>query len=121
LLIFHIVARREWQAAVERGVYEPASLMMEGFIHCSTLDQVVETANRFFHGRQDLVLLSINAELVTAPLRFERPVDVSDARSNFVFPHIYGALNLNAVTQTVDFPSEGNEFRLPEGWPIELS
>jgi uncharacterized protein (DUF952 family) len=122
LLIFHIVTRAEWQVAVERGLYEPSSLMTEGFIHCSTLDQVVDTANRFFRGGQELMLLSINAERVTAPVRFERPIDASDALRDVLFPHIYGALNLNAVTQTVDFEADDkHEFRLPEGRPIGLS
>jgi uncharacterized protein (DUF952 family) len=115
LLIFHILSKAEWQSSVERGVYEPASLQTEGFIHCSTADQVVETANRFFHGRRDLVLLAIDAERVASPVRFETPANADDARRHKLFPHIYGPLNRDAVNQVLDFPCDALEkFRLPE-------
>jgi uncharacterized protein (DUF952 family) len=115
LLIFHILSKAEWQSAVERGAYEPASLQTEGFIHCSTADQVVETANRFFRGRRDLVLLAIDAKRVASPVRFETPANADDARGHELFPHIYGPLNRDAVNQVLDFPCDALEtFRLPD-------
>lgn len=115
MLIFHIASKAEWQSAVERGVYEPSTLGTEGFIHCSTLDQVVETANRFFRGRPDLVLLSIDVERLRTTVRFERPANPDDARRHELFPHIYGPLNRDAVNQVLDFPCDAHEtFRLPE-------
>jgi uncharacterized protein (DUF952 family) len=46
-MICHIVKRSEWMLAVARGTYAPTSLRDEGFIHCSTIAQVIDTANRF--------------------------------------------------------------------------
>jgi uncharacterized protein (DUF952 family) len=106
--------RSEWQEAVHRGTYEPASLGSEGFIHCSTAMQTLDTANRFFEGRQDLVLLSIDPERLAAACRWETPLNSGDERRGELFPHVYGPLNLNAVIQVVDFPCEADQsFRWP--------
>ena len=43
--IFHITTREAWRQAVAVGRYTAPSLDKEGFIHCSTHEQVVETAN----------------------------------------------------------------------------
>ncbi|HEV3200634.1 MAG TPA: DUF952 domain-containing protein [Bryobacteraceae bacterium] len=108
-VIFHIVKRSEWQEAVQRGTYEPESLASEGFIHCSTTTQTLETANRFFQSQQDLVLLVINEERLAAECRWETPANTSDERRGELFPHVYGPLNLDAVIQAVDFPCEADQ------------
>jgi uncharacterized protein (DUF952 family) len=117
-VIYHLVSRGEWQAAARAGTYEPASLAAEGIIHCSTLDQLVATANAFFANRRDLVLVCIETAALQAPLRFESPRDQADARASERFPHLYGPLNLDAVARVIDFPCGGDgAFELP----MELS
>jgi uncharacterized protein (DUF952 family) len=114
LVIFHIVKRDDWQAALDRGKYEPASLASEGFIHCSTLTQTLDTANRFFRGQKDLVLLYIDPERVTMEVRLEAPAGITDGRGEERFPHVYGPLNLDAVFQAVDLPCDADgSFRWP--------
>ena len=85
-----------------QGDYRAESLDTEGFIHCSTPDQVASTANLFFRGQQDLVLLVIDADKVTAPIRFE------DAGNGQFFPHAYGPINLDAVVDVREFASEAD-------------
>jgi len=60
MLLLHMAEPDAWDAARRDGVYRAASLDTEGFIHCSTPEQVVDTANRFYAGRRDLVLLCID-------------------------------------------------------------
>ncbi len=91
-IIFHIAARADWQAALAAGTYRADSLQVDGFIHCSTAEQVVRVAQRFFCGREDLVLLSIAVERLEAEVRSE---DL--AGEGELFPHLYGALNLDAI------------------------
>ena len=113
-MIFHILKKRDWQDAVRQGAYAPPSLAVEGFVHCSTLDQTLGTANRFFRGQQDLALLCIEPQRLHAELRFESPADPGDDRASQPFPHVYGAINLDAVTQVVDWPCQlDGSFRLP--------
>ncbi|HEX4208886.1 MAG TPA: DUF952 domain-containing protein, partial [Candidatus Binataceae bacterium] len=96
-MIFHIAARAEWKAALREGAYMPASLAAEGFIHCSTREQIITTANLFYRGRHDLMLIVIDEGRLTAPMRYEAPVTANDVRAASQFPHIYGALSLDAV------------------------
>ncbi|MCA1552997.1 MAG: DUF952 domain-containing protein [Chloroflexi bacterium] len=106
--LFHITTRAEWQRAQRVGAYRAASLRREGFIHCSGQTQVVRVANAFYRGKRNLVLLLIEPAKVNAPIRHERV----DGRR---FPHIYGALNLDAVVQVVDFPPRADgTFVLPK-------
>ena len=48
--IYHITPLEEWERARAAGSYQANSLHSEGFIHCSTREQVIPTANRFYHG-----------------------------------------------------------------------
>ena len=112
-MIFHIISQSEWDAARKAGIYKAESLATEGFIHCSTREQVVETANLFYKGRNDLVLLGIDEEKLAAPLKFEAP-SPNHARTSARFPHIYGALNLEAVVMVVGFTcANDGSFALP--------
>ncbi|HWH94483.1 MAG TPA: DUF952 domain-containing protein [Baekduia sp.] len=98
--ILHITTADGWAAARAAGRLVTPSLDEEGFIHCSTHAQVAATANRIFAGSGDLVLLEVDTTKVTAPLKWERATDVQDE-----FPHIYGPLNLDAVTGTIPLPA----------------
>jgi uncharacterized protein (DUF952 family) len=115
LSIYHITTRADWDAAVGAGWYEPPSLAGEGFIHCSSLDQVVHTANLLFRGQQGLTLLAIDTERLLAELLYEAPAAPGqESRDTALFPHIYGPLNLDAVTDVVAFPAAWDgSFALP--------
>jgi uncharacterized protein (DUF952 family) len=89
--IYHLALRDEWDAAVSAGQpYRRStvgrSLDEEGFIHCSFADQVEDTASRYYAGRDDVVLLTID------PDQLEAEVVVEGG-----FPHIYGPLPHHAV------------------------
>jgi uncharacterized protein (DUF952 family) len=119
-MILHIVRRKEWDEAV--GSYAPASLTFEGFIHCSTIDQVVETANRFYRGQNDLVLVCVDERRLTSPLRYEAPsmVAAEDDRAGR-FPHLFGPLNLDAVIAVINFPcGTDGMFQVPEHLPYKM-
>jgi len=99
VFVYHITTAADWQKALDFGNYRAASLVTEGFIHCSTRDQVVGTANRLFRDREDLVLLVIDSRKLDAPLTFEN-LEGGEQQ----FPHIYGPLNLDSVSAVVPFP-----------------
>jgi uncharacterized protein (DUF952 family) len=100
-MIVHICERDAWEVAQRVGEYRPPSLAVEGFIHASQPDQVLEVANRFYPGRRDLLLLWIDPQRLRPELRYE-PADGE------LFPHIYGALNLDAVVAIDAFLPEAN-------------
>lgn len=107
--IFHITTREDWERAAAEGSYRTATLPVEGFIHCSTRDQVIQVANFRFRGQRGLVLLAINTDRVKALIRYE---DL--AGEGQLFPHIYGELNIDAVAQVAEFePGDEGYFALP--------
>lgn len=113
-MILHIAASEDWQRASATGYYAPSSLVTEGFIHCSTVDQTVETANRFFNGREGLVLLCIAEDRVRSEVRYESPATKQDERYDQRFPHIYGPLDVGSVFRVLDFaPRADGAFELP--------
>lgn len=117
-IILHITRQQEWQAALESGAYQTPSLATEGFIHCSTEAQVLRVANNFYRGQTDLVLLLMDTVKLVAPLKFEAPINPQtgqpEAGSNDLFPHVYGAVNLEAVVKVVAFPPQADgSFTLP--------
>ena len=97
--IYHIATRADWAAAQAAGAYTAVSLVSEGFIHCSTAEQVIATANRIFRGQRDLVLLCVDSARVAAEIRYENLEGGTQ-----LFPHIYGALDVDAVVAVHDFP-----------------
>lgn len=105
--ILHITKRTQWHRAQQAGIYRGDTLDTEGFIHCSTPQQVVRTANAFFRRQQELVLLVIDPAKLQSDLRYE-PADQD------LFPHIYGPLNLDAVIDVLPFPPQDDgTFKLP--------
>ncbi|TBR61151.1 hypothetical protein B4U84_10130 [Westiellopsis prolifica IICB1] len=108
-IILHITQGEKWEAAKLSGIYRAESLDSEGFIHCSTPEQIIKVAERFFAAQTGLVLLLIDSEQVKSEIRYEM------AEVDELFPHIYGALNIDAVWRVVDFESEEDgKFRLPQ-------
>jgi uncharacterized protein (DUF952 family) len=107
--ILHITPADRWAQAKNLGTYRSDSSDTEGFIHCSTLAQVIGSANRFFKDLTDLVILVIDIDRVTPEIRYE------GADPNNLFPHIYGELNIDAVVRVIDLESDTNGlFVLPK-------
>src|SRR5882724_6161358 len=110
-VVFHIAARAEWDLAAVAGAYRTGSLDAEGFIHCSTAEQVAGTANRLFAGRTDLVLLFIDSTRLGAALRYEPAADLPGA----AFPHFSGPIDLGAVFEVAALePADGRFAVHPE-------
>jgi len=107
--IFHITKREEWERAKQERVYQAPSLATEGFIHCSTADQVIRTANRLFSGQPGLVLLEIDTRRVKPEIRYENCEGGPEA-----FPHIYGPLDAESVLRVLSFePGADGSFAMP--------
>jgi uncharacterized protein (DUF952 family) len=101
-MIFHIARRQDWEAAQVTGSYAQSTLdrtlAEEGFIHASHRDQVDDVLARYYEGIDDLVLLAISPEGLTAEVRDEPATPGSDE----VFPHIYGPIPVAAVVEVTD-------------------
>lgn len=109
-LIFKIIDAGTYGAAQKLGQFLGAEIdLKDGYIHFSTAEQVVETAQRHFAERHNLLLLAISAEALGADLKWE------PSRGGQLFPHLYGPLAITQVNwakplawngTTHDFPTE---------------
>ena len=63
--IYHITTAAAWEKAQTEGAYTADSLATEGFIHCSTQDQVAGVLDRYYKGQTNLVKLTIEKSKVT--------------------------------------------------------
>lgn len=98
-LIYKIEEKTVWENALSEGVYHGAPIdLNDGFIHFSTAEQVRETAARHFAGRDNLIIATIDANLLGPQLRWEV------SRGGAHFPHYYGVLDMEAVIKTRDLP-----------------
>ncbi len=86
--VYKIVGRAEWAAARAAGVFHGAEIdLRDGYIHLSTAAQAAETARRHFAGRDDLLVLELEAGDLGEALRWE------PSRGGDLFPHLYGPLD----------------------------
>lgn len=92
--IFHLVPTKRWEKALIEGRYRPASLKSEGFIHCSTWDQLLESAELHFKEEQELEVLFIIEKHVKRNLVWEK------GRNDMDFPHLYAEFPFEAVETT---------------------
>ena len=114
MIIYHITTQQDWQKAQAVGVYTAESLVGQGFIHASTGEQVTDTAQRYYSGWHGLLLLAIETSRVRPEVRFELVMlPIGETQ----FPHIYGPLNLDAVTGIAAFePDAQGVFNLPDNF-----
>ncbi len=105
--IFHLVAAQDWEDAGEP--YAAGSLAVDGFIHCSTREQVPRVAATLFGRRSDLLLVEIDPARLEAPVRWEDCYAAGEE-----FPHIYGPLPRDAVIDVRAYhPDGGGRFPDP--------
>ena len=104
LLIFKIVPRAEWACA---GDAYPGSAhdQADGFLHFSTGPQLAETLRLYYAGRDDLLLLAVEAEKLGAALKWEHSLS-----RNEDFPHLFAALPRATVlwSKTLTRDAAGN-------------
>ncbi|MFI2648395.1 DUF952 domain-containing protein [Micromonospora fulviviridis] len=100
-MIYKILATSEWEQAQAAGRFTGTAMdRQDGFIHLSAADQVVETARRVFAGVTGLTLLAVDEARLDDALRWEV------SRGGALFPHLYGALPVDAVLAAHPLPAD---------------
>jgi uncharacterized protein (DUF952 family) len=91
VLIYKILLPAEWASFEANGRFDGSPLdLRDGYIHCSSRDQVAGTAQRYFGTEPDLVVVALDAQTMGMWLRWE-------ASGNGLFPHVYAPLPRAAV------------------------
>lgn len=115
--ILHIALPDDWESARRAGRYTMStrgvSLEREGFIHCSFDRQVEATANAYYGDLDELLLLSVDPTRLGTEVVIEPPFAGADDQ----FPHVYGPIPLDAVTEVTAWYREADQaWSLPSGW-----
>jgi len=101
-VIYHLVPIDYWEAQPADRPYVPADYAREGFIHCTKgAEQVAIVANRYYRDdpREWLVLV-LDEQAITAEIKYEL------GRDGLFYPHIYGALNRDAIREVWHMPRD---------------
>jgi glutathione S-transferase len=100
--LFHLAARDEWDAAVSAHAYAPGAYAVESFIHCSYREQLDGVYQRYYLGRDDLVVLEIDRGALEQIVGAARVIDESSTATGELFPHVYAPLPHAAVRAVRD-------------------
>lgn len=107
IMITKVITKRNWEIAKINGEINEVSLKEEGFIHCSSLEQALNVAQKHFVHEEDVLLLTIDPTLLKAETKYE------SASNGQEYPHVYGVINVDAIVDVVTLPKENGEFILP--------
>ncbi len=95
MYIIHVANKDAFSKEIGSGFYGSESLERCGFIHCSDLDTYYLVAPNFRNDPEAKVILVIGTDRLTSEVKWE------DGGGQD-FPHIYGLLNREAITETVE-------------------
>ncbi len=109
MLIFKIFRADEWKAFHEAGETLGAPIdLSDGYIHTSTAEQLLETAQKHFAGAMGLMVLALEAEPLGDDLKWE------PSRGGQLFPHLYRPLRMSDVLWVRPMGGDGAHV-LPDG------
>jgi uncharacterized protein (DUF952 family) len=95
--IYKICSASAWREAERLGIFRGSTDdLRDGFIHFSTPLQLAETARKHFSGQSGLFLVAVDTDALGDSLRWE------PSRNDELFPHLYGELDLGAVTAVLE-------------------
>ncbi len=102
MTIYHITPKEYFKDQIKNKEYFSLSFDQEKFIHLSKKEQVSGTLQRYYNGKENLVLLHLDAHKM-GKLLIEEPSTTGE-----MFPHLYGPIlpeyilkiqNLSSITE----------------------
>ena len=113
-MIYHIAKLEDFSLSMDRGSYFPGQFLQDGFIHCSTRNQVLAVANTWFLQSKNLILIEIDEQLLNVEVKYENLEGGQE-----LYPHIYGEISLSAIPRYSFLIPQSSGFPFPTEW-IEI-
>lgn len=98
MMILHCMPLAQWEIVQQSGSFGEASVLAEGFVHCSSIEYFWRVAPNFAGESEPLVLLKLDTERIPAEIRWE---DADNCGREY--PHVYGAIPVSAVAAALPF------------------
>jgi uncharacterized protein (DUF952 family) len=89
--IYLLSSQAEYQHSLNEGSLTRDSLSDEGFIHATPRNQLTRLANKYYKDKVQPLILVVDKTLILPEVKWE-------PATGGLYPHIYGPLNMNAVT-----------------------
>jgi uncharacterized protein (DUF952 family) len=90
---YKVLTADQMAMLLQDGVFLGAPIdLADGYIHLSAADQVTETVDKHFAGQDDLHIAAVDLAALGDAVKWE------PSRGGQLFPHVYAALPLSAVT-----------------------
>lgn len=119
-VLYHLTLAAELEAGSDAELYRPARFALDGFVHCTAdIPTALEVARSYFSDATGTVLLlTLDRGLLHSPVRLEAPAPLPGGgaghlREGVCFPHVYGPIELRAITSRVTLARTGQGFTLP--------
>ena len=96
MIFYHIATPEKFAQFADKDFYQAESLTTEGFIHASFAVQVEETLKVHYKNVRQVLILTIDSDLLTSKLVVEK------SRNGEDFPHVYGAINKSAIVSVAE-------------------
>ena len=94
MAVCKIMSREDWDQTFGSGQDYTARIeadVNDGFIHCSTDQQLAKTLNRWYTDADEVFVAVIDEEKLTSELKWEPNFEGE------LFPHIYGPIDIGAA------------------------
>ncbi|MEP7289251.1 MAG: DUF952 domain-containing protein [Chloroflexota bacterium] len=116
--IYHITPAAYYESCPATQDYLPSQYQQDGFIHCTRgADLMVMVANRHYRDVPgEFLMLSIDVQALKSPLKYES----FDPVLPFPFPHIYGAINRDAIVAVLTMRRDDSGVFLVPPFPDNL-
>ena len=113
--ICKIMSQEEWDGSLAVGrIYVAATEadLRDGFIHCSSSEQVPGTLDKWYKDYERVIVVTVDPAPLTSEVKWE-PNAVG-----VLFPHIYGPIVPEAVAEAVALERDGSGRLQPTGEEI---
>ena len=110
MVIYKVFKEEEFLELEKKRIsYGSLADEMDGFIHLSTKNQLLETLKKHFHGQKNLILMAIDSDTIHHSLRWEK------SRHGQLFPHLYSGLSFNDALWFAPIEFAKNQHIIPSG------
>lgn len=103
MIIIHCLKKSVYESIKDQDFYGEDLIEKDGFIHASEFKTFIYVAPAFNDVEEELLFLCIETEKVKPEIKWE----VGDSRGT-KYPHIYGALNMDAIVSVMPYNKDEN-------------